>query len=448
MSSNLTGGTDDIYTSERARLSGLCVSHLIRDPLRHLGHVRNVPGWQRDGYLDMIVVQQSYFEPEHFEESPQQLRRRGGQFEGKQGQGVEQGCLVRAGQLRLARGIGVQSLDLCGDRFLLRLQAVVRGSQAAGERIVRVPTLGLQENRLLALLDVSDGAFQRGTLPQPLFRSHFVRRRGLAEQQPYPLLPEHPIGQELDDRFGNRILADVDRLAVSRVLVRPPPVVVQRVADVVGEPRPLRPEHATTATAEDQASEQACPLRLWVAVELETGPPSPADLPAGVHLVVHPLRNQRFVRWLDRPDPLLRSVDLPVRRPRRPPIEDLIARVLRIVDDVSDGGLAPGPTRAKHPRRLRRRVPRQIGVEPINDLRVSEALVPPERDLSDRLAAKAVRLKPGLRESFRRLRGVGMAIGFGTVAVAGLADVPTLANMGAQAAPGLFQRVEHFVLGD
>ncbi|UKD58539.1 hypothetical protein L3Q65_18040 [Amycolatopsis sp. FU40] len=41
-----------------------------------------------------------------------------------------------------------------------------------------------------------------------------------------------------------------------------------------------------------------------------------------------------------------------------------------------------------------------------------------------------------------------MAVGLRAVAVAGLADVPALANVGAQPAPGLLQGVEDLVFGD
>ncbi|MBB2506038.1 hypothetical protein [Amycolatopsis echigonensis] len=175
MSSNLTGGTDDIYTSERARLSGLCVSHLIRDPLRHLGHVRDVPGGQRDGNLDMIVVQQSYFEPEHLEEPPQQLRRRRGKLQGEHGQSVKQSCLVRTRRLRLALRLSVQIRDLLHDRFFLSLQFVVRPAQPPGKRIIQVSALRLPENRLLALLDAGDGALERHTLPRSFLCGDLVR---------------------------------------------------------------------------------------------------------------------------------------------------------------------------------------------------------------------------------------------------------------------------------
>ncbi|UKD58538.1 hypothetical protein L3Q65_18035 [Amycolatopsis sp. FU40] len=123
----------------------------------------------------MIVVQQSYFEPEHLEEPPQQLRRCRGKLQGKQGQSIKQCRLARTRRLRLALHLRVQIRYLLRDRFFLRLQFVIRAAQPPGKRIVRVSALRLPEDRLLALLEVGDRALERCALPRSFLCGDLVR---------------------------------------------------------------------------------------------------------------------------------------------------------------------------------------------------------------------------------------------------------------------------------
>ncbi|HET6706985.1 MAG TPA: hypothetical protein VFH84_18565 [Amycolatopsis sp.] len=75
-------------------------------------------------------------------------------------------------------------------------------------------------------------------------------------------------------------------------------------------------------------------------------------------------------------------------------------------------------------------------------------MVAPRCDLGDGLAASSVRFEPRLGLPFGSLGWVGMPVGLGAVAVGRFADVPAVADVGAQSAPGLFQGVEDLVLGD
>ncbi|MCC8245071.1 hypothetical protein LNK82_12290 [Saccharothrix sp. NEAU-S10] len=87
-------------------------------------------------------------------------------------------------------------------------------------------------------------------------------------------------------------------------------------------------------------------------------------------------------------------------------------------------------------------------VETFGDGVVAELLVvAPLRDQGDGLGADPVGFEAGLGDALLRLRGIRMAQRLGLVPVGRLADVVALAHVGAGAAPGQLQHVEHFVLG-
>ncbi|WP_410597097.1 hypothetical protein [Amycolatopsis sp. lyj-23] len=94
-------------------------------------------------------------------------------------------------------------------------------------------------------------------------------------------------------------------------------------------------------------------------------------------------------------------------------------------------------------------MPDEVLVEQVRDgVGAQVVVVGPCSDLCDRLAAGPVRLEAGFGESLRRLRRIGVPEDLGLIAVAGLADVPAFADVGAGASPGLFEGVQDLVLGD
>ncbi|UOX88372.1 hypothetical protein MUY14_42950 [Amycolatopsis sp. FBCC-B4732] len=72
----------------------------------------------------------------------------------------------------------------------------------------------------------------------------------------------------------------------------------------------------------------------------------------------------------------------------------------------------------------------------------------PAGDVGDGFTASPVGLETRFRLSFGGLGRVGVPVGLGAVPVGRFADVPAVADVGAQPAPGLLQGVEDLVLGD
>ncbi|WP_225440032.1 hypothetical protein [Amycolatopsis eburnea] len=91
----------------------------------------------------------------------------------------------------------------------------------------------------------------------------------------------------------------------------------------------------------------------------------------------------------------------------------------------------------------------EIEVEQVRDgISAQVVVIGPGSDLRHGLAANAVRLQACLRQPFRGLGRVRVPERLGLVAVAGLADVPALAHVGAEPAPRLFEGVQDLVLGN
>lgn len=78
------------------------------------------------------------------------------------------------------------------------------------------------------------------------------------------------------------------------------------------------------------------------------------------------------MRGLGGPDPLDRVVDLPAPGPGGATVEHLIPGALRVLQDLRDTGLGPRPAGTFLARRLRRRIPGEVGVEPVGDRAVAD----------------------------------------------------------------------------
>lgn len=152
---------------------------------------------------------------------------------------------------------------------------------------------------------------------------------------------------------------------------------------------------------------------------------------------------------LGRPYPLAWVVDLAAFGAHGAPVEHLISGVLRIAQDVAHATFGPRAARSGLAGRDWWRVLGGVGVEPLGDEVVAEAfVVAPVRDQRDGLGTDTVGCQAALRVSLRGFRRIGMRQHLCLVAVGRHPDVPALADVRAQAAPGLFEGVEDLVLGD
>ncbi|HST83375.1 MAG TPA: hypothetical protein VLL08_16710 [Kineosporiaceae bacterium] len=158
--------------------------------------------------------------------------------------------------------------------------------------------------------------------------------------------------------------------------------------------------------------------------------------------------DDRRVGGLGREYPVGDRVDLAALF-RGAPVPDHVPGVLRVVQDLPDRGTAPPPESAGGIGGVRRRVERQVGVEPFGDHPIREALADPH--LVDPLHGRRpgrVGDQAGLVLAFGSASGHRMRDAVGDVPIRGLTDVPALLGVDLEAAPGLFEHVQDVPLGD
>ncbi|WUH84722.1 hypothetical protein OG494_04170 [Amycolatopsis sp. NBC_00438] len=318
-----------------------------------------------------------------------------------------------------------------------------------GERITGVGVLGLAEDVALLASEVRGSLLQPRTTLAAFGAFPVVGLIQLRGEQLDPAVPEQVLGIHVIDGSEDGVLPHVHRLRMVSELVQTTAIVVLRPAAVVVVPAVVMPKHPPTATADDPPAKQIGPLGVRVQIEVASVPRPALGQPTLDQLVVHPLRNQRLVRRLDRPHPHLRWVDDSGAAPAAPgaAVVDLVAGVLRVLQHIGHCRLRPRSPGAPTARRFRRRVCFQVRVQPLGDRVEAQLLViAPLGHQRDRLGPLPVRLQAGLRDALLRLDRIGVPVLLRPVAVQRLADVVALADVRARPAPGLLQHVEHFVL--
>jgi hypothetical protein len=222
-------------------------------------------------------------------------------------------------------------------------------SQGFREGVVRVPIHRLPQDRLLLLDKTVHGLLQLRALSLAFVGLASVHAGQLRVEDRSPLQAEDAVGQEGSSGVEERVFAQVERLRVAEVVVRPATVVVARAAQVVGTFMADFADHARAARAVNLAAEQIGPLRLRVRVRRVARARPLLALPATDELVVHPLRNERLVGGLRRPDPPDRVVVLASAGPGGAAVVDLVAGELRVPEDVVDARPAPTPLARRPP---------------------------------------------------------------------------------------------------
>nr|WP_247616363.1 hypothetical protein [Streptomyces sp. MK37H] len=383
------------------------------------------------------------------EEPPEQFLWRLSEVEGQVRQGVQELRGVRRHPAGLRSVGGVQIGELSEGVLPPSVKVVVRLPKTCRERITGLTLLGLTKDVLLALGEISESALPLLSLSLSLPRLAVVHRREIGREQLSPVRPEDAVGVESGHDFENGVLTDVPGFGVPRVGLGPTAVVRPGPAHVVHGPVAPIAGHTTPASTLDHPAQDVGTPGLRMSVWLIAVPGAALGLPTGGELVEHPLRDERLVNRLLRPHPQDGIIDLSVLGPCGPAIEDLVAGVLRVAQDVAHGRLAPRPTRSGPPTgRFRNRVEVWIGVEPVDNCRIAKVfVVTPMGDFSNGPRPGSVRLQPRLRRAPLGLHGVGMPVTLGGVPVRRLADVPALAYVGAQPAPRGLQGVVHLVLG-
>lgn len=132
-----------------------------------------------------------------------------------------------------------------------------------------------------------------------------------------------------------------------------------------------------------------------------------------------------------------------------PPVPHHIAGVLRVDEDRSNGGFPPYVTLASGVQGRGDRIPVGVGVEPLRDRAVPEALRnPPSEHLMDNRSACWVRHEAGLGATLGTTGWNGVGHLLGHVAIRRDADVPALTSVFAEAVPGLLEAFQDVPLGN
>nr|WP_243866782.1 hypothetical protein [Actinophytocola oryzae] len=327
-------------------------------------------------------------------------------------------------------------------------EVVVGLPQALAERVVGCAVLGLTHDVVLPAGEIGESALEPLSFGLSLPSLAVIGTREIGREQLSAVRAEHSGDVDVRDGVENLVLSDVGGLLVPRVLVGASAVVGGGVAHVVGGVVAVVAVHPPSAVVEDHAAQHVRTTGLGVGVGGVAVAGAAFGFAAGGEFVVHPLRDQRLVHRLCRPDPERRIVDLASARAGGTLVEHLVAGVLGVDQDLVHAGLAPRTPRPRPAGRFGWRVLGRFGVEPVGDRVVAQVLVvAPQRDLSDRLPTHPVRLQPSLGLALGGLHRVGMPEGLGPVPVRWFADVPAVTHVGAQAAPGLFSGVVGLVFG-
>nr|WP_024875922.1 hypothetical protein [Saccharomonospora piscinae] len=307
------------------------------------GDLWQVVGGQGDSQDDVIgVVDQLHSEVEQLEQAPEVFLRRVGKVEGQVGQRIEKSNVVGMRCTEVGLVVGVEFGDRRERCLLLCFQVVVAAAESLGERVVEITVLGLLQDRGLAAGEVGQDSLEALAFSLALPGGVMVESIEVGGKDAAAFWTEDSLGKEDGDGVEEGLLAKIDRFGMACVGVGTTTVVVLWPAHVVGAVVPVIAIHAPPAPAEHHAAQHVGTPGLGVLIEVVVCPRALPRLAPGVKFVVHPLRDQRLMGRLERPDPLDGVVYLAFPRSRGTAVENLVAGVLGVAQNLVHAGLAPG----------------------------------------------------------------------------------------------------------
>ncbi|MEU0788470.1 hypothetical protein ABZ342_00290 [Amycolatopsis sp. NPDC005961] len=227
MSSNLTGGT--IQNPNSTPLGRPCRVHLVANPLCCARDLADVVGGQGDRHCrTLALIVDLDAELNHLEEGPQEIFWRLREVHRQDRQRIEERQRIVPRLVGLCPGRLVDGCQFRGQIGTLGFQVVVPPSQRLRERVIGVSVHRLPEDRLLFLDEISHGLLQLRTLSFTLVGLAGVHTCQLGIEDRSAFRAEDAVGEEGGDGIEERIFAQVERLGMAEVVVRPAAVVVAR----------------------------------------------------------------------------------------------------------------------------------------------------------------------------------------------------------------------------
>ncbi|MDX6738141.1 hypothetical protein R9X44_00065 [Actinocorallia sp. A-T 12471] len=322
--------------------------------------------------------------------------------------------------------LGGAGVDFAGE--LVGAVGVFEAAHEAGAACVEVVDVGLEPGELFG---VFSGGGDCGLVEDVLEQECSVRSEDVR-------------GEEVADALDEGFLADPDAFRVPLG-----DVAAAGSADVVGVAARVLSTHQPPAElAADVGAQQVGALGVGVGVPVFDAGPLPVLVDA---LSGRPdvQRDDRLVRGLGRPHPFLRRVELAAVGLGGLAVEDHVAGVLRVDDDLAHRGLGPLADRAGGVDGCGWRVEDEVSVQFGGDGLIAELLGHPQvEDPGDDGRFQRVGLEGVLGGSLLAACGDGVRDVVLDVPVGRLADVVAQVGVGAEPVPGLLQQLQDVPLGD